>query len=48
MAEEEKFNAKGRAYLAFKLVRQGGQVDINLTRPEAGLYDFEVVCLGLS
>jgi hypothetical protein len=34
VAEEKKFNAKGGAYLRFRLVRQGGQVDIDLTRPD--------------
>lgn len=34
VADEKRFNAKGGAYLRFKHVRQGGQVDIDLTRPD--------------
>jgi len=33
IAEEKRFNAKGGAYLRFKLVRQEGQADIDHTRP---------------
>lgn len=36
VAEEKKWNAKGGAYLRFKLVRQDGQGEIDLARPDLG------------